>query len=117
MIVVTLPLRTRSEANLREHWTKRAERTKQHRGTTRLVLRAKAAPFLPCTVRLTRISPCELDDDNLRSALKACRDGVADWLGINDRDRRVTWEYGQAKGGVREYAVRVEVWRRAEGTD
>jgi len=37
------------------------------------------------------------------------RDGVADYLGIDDRDPRVVWEYAQAKGEVREYAVLIEV--------
>jgi hypothetical protein len=62
-------------------------------------------------VHLTRIAPRELDDDNLRGALKSTRDGVADALGIDDRDPRVRWGYGQERGKVREYAVRVEVAR------
>lgn len=41
-----------------------------------------------------------LDDDNLRSALKAVRDGIAEKLGIDDRDPRVEWRYGQRKGMV-----------------
>lgn len=62
-------------------------------------------------VKLTRVAPRELDCDNLRGALKGCRDGVADWLCINDRDRRVRWEYDQRPGGVREYAVQIEISR------
>jgi hypothetical protein len=53
-----------------------------------------------------------LDDDNLRGATKSCRDGVADWLGINDNDERVVWLYQQRKGAPREYAVEVTVDRR-----
>lgn len=33
----------------------------------------------------------------------------ADWLGLNDRDPRVTWTYDQRKGGVREYAVEITI--------
>lgn len=112
MISVDLPIRAVSCSNLREHWAKRAKRTAQHRGLASLVLTAKDRAgwgYLPCTVRLVRIAPRQLDDDNLRPALKATRDGVADWLGIDDRDPRVRWEYGQERGAPKHYAVRVEV--------
>lgn len=58
---------------------------------------------------LTRIAPRELDGDNLQSSLKACRDGVADWLGVDDRDPRVTWSYAQRRGAPHYYAVEVQV--------
>ena len=35
--------------------------------------------------------------------------GFCDALGIDDRDPRVTWRYGQERGGAREYAVRITV--------
>jgi hypothetical protein len=63
-----------------------------------------------CAITLTRISPLALDDDNLRTALKAVRDELAEGvLGMpNDRDPRVVWIYGQAKPATpRTYAVRV----------
>jgi len=37
-------------------------------------------------VRMTRLSPQGLDDDNLASAMKGCRDAIAAWLGVDDRD-------------------------------
>lgn len=105
-----LNIRTVSEANTREHWAKRAKRTKEHRGIARVVAEALLKkPQLPCTVRLTRVAPRRLDDDNLRPALKAVRDGIADWLGVNDRDPRVTWAYEQDSDGAGGYHVRVEV--------
>jgi len=55
------------------------------------------------------VSPGE-KGDNLRGALKAVRDQVATWLGVDDADPRVTWEYGQAVDGRPRYqAVRIEV--------
>lgn len=42
-------------------------------------------------VRLVRVSPGELDDDNAVAAAKNVRDGVADALGVDDRDPRVVW--------------------------
>ena len=39
--------------------------------------------------------------------LDAVRDGIADALGIDDRDKRITWRYGQQRGAPLQYAVRV----------
>jgi hypothetical protein len=64
------------------------------------------------TVTMARVAPRELDDDNLRGALKAVRDGIADAFGVNDRDPRVTWVYGQRRGSTpRTYAVQVDIER------
>ena len=62
-----------------------------------------------CTVTLTRIAPRKLDCDNLRGALKAVRDGVADWLGVDDGSERITWKYAQERGKPKWHSVRVEV--------
>lgn len=113
MLTVTLPIRAESVSNLREHWRQRASRAKLHRTTAWAELRAadKEPRLLgPVTVTLTRIAPRPLDGhDNLRASLKATVDGVADWLGVPDNDPRVRWEYAQAKGAPKVYAVRVEV--------
>ena len=108
---VFVPLKIVSVANLREHWGQKAARAKLHRSHTALALRASTALCvpLPGVVRLVRIAPRKLDDDNLSSALKACRDGVADWLGINDNDPRVRWEYGQERGKPGEHGLRIEL--------
>lgn len=103
--MIELPLRIESVANKREHWSKRAARTKLHR------FAAVAVPAhpLPCVVTLTRIAPRELDGDNLQSGFKALRDGIADRLGVKDNDPRIEWRYRQARGRAKEYAARVEV--------
>ena len=112
-MTVTVPIRTVSEANVRAHWPARAERAREQRHMTRLVLRAQSCPrpALPIVVTLTRVAPRELDDDTLRCALKAVRDGVADYLGVDDRHPDVGWLYAQRRGNVREYAAEVEVVR------
>lgn len=113
MIAVTLPIRAESVANLREHWSKRAKRAKLHRDTTRFALRCydKHARLKQEVVKVTliRIAPRALDGDNAQASLKACRDGVADWLGVPDNDPRIRWEYQQERGAPKTYAVRVEV--------
>jgi hypothetical protein len=103
-----LPIRTNNGLNAREHWAARSRRVKKERGLAGTVVPRFA---LPCTVTLVRISPGLLDDDNLRGALKGVRDGIADRLGVDDRDPRVTWLYAQERD--KGYAVRVEFRPRA----
>ena len=114
MISVILPIKIVSEANLRQHWRKVAARTRQHRQTARLVLQQYARPMGDgevFTITLTRVAPRTLDDDNLASGFKAARDGVADWLGIDDGSPRIRWQYAQERGRAGEYAARVcVVW-------
>lgn len=109
-LAIEYPTRTVSEANQREHWAKKAKRAKGQRAIAQLSARHMRIN-LPCGIVLTRIAPRMLDDDNLRGALKATRDGIADHLGISDNDPRVQWHYGQDRkhGAPRYYAVRVRV--------
>lgn len=66
-------------------------------------------------VRLTRHAPSDgLDDDNLRSAFKAIRDGIADALRIDDGDRRIAFEYAQRRAPKGVYFVLVEIRALAE---
>lgn len=110
MITTTIPLRTVSESNAHEHWRVRQRRAKEQRGTTALVMRSLSRPGpLPLVVTITRIAPRALDSDNLAGSQKHIRDGVADWLGIDDRDPRIEWRYAQERGAPKSYAVRIEV--------
>lgn len=121
-LATIIPVCTVSGANVREHWTTRQKRAKEHREAayyaflSQLRGRVRARIHLklnkPLRIRLTRIAPRALDDDNLRSALKHIRDGVTDALGLsNDRDSRLRWEYEQTKGKPKQYVVSVQIWR------
>ena len=56
----------------------------------------------------------DLDTDNLAGGFKAVRDGIADWLGINDGDKAITWNYTQERGQPKQYAARVVIeWSKA----
>jgi len=59
---------------------------------------------------LTRIAPRQLDSDNLESALKAVRDGIATGLGIDDRSSLVRYVPSQEHGAPRYCAVRAELF-------
>jgi len=112
-----MPIRTRSEANLSEHWAKRGRRAREQRQTallfTRLALKKYKPTWYPVKgklrITITRIGVRKLDDDNLARSNKAIRDGVADALGVDDGDDRLEWKYAQKRGGVREYFVEVEL--------
>ena len=73
------------------------------------------SPFrfpLPCVVRLTRLGGRELDDDNLRRAVKAVRDTGAAWLGVDDADPRARWRYRQRPADASGGEIRVTQARR-----
>lgn len=106
-----LPIRLVSEANLREHWRARDKRASDQRGTTLRCL--SSIPFVtpkpPLVVTIVRVAPRKLDDDNLAISGKHVRDGIADYLGVDDGDPRITWRYEQAQGEPGQYATRIQI--------
>lgn len=90
----------------------RAERVKTHRQVGfaagqlfRPHLASVRARYF--VVRLTRMAPRAMDDDNLANAFKSVRDGVASALGVNDRDARVRYVTDQVPG---EHLVRIALY-------
>lgn len=61
-------------------------------------------------VTLTSFRRRELDGDNIVGGFKPLRDAIARWLGCDDSERFITWEYGQVmtKGEVGT-VVRIEI--------
>lgn len=49
-------------------------------------------------VTLIRCGPKELDGDNLQTSFKSLRDAISKSLGVDDADRRITWQYRQCPG-------------------
>lgn len=99
-----------------EHWTEKNDR---HKVQKRIVFYSlsphKEKLSLPCTVRMTRLAPRELDEkDNLRIALKWVADSIAEVItqdfvpGRADGDKRIKWEYNQQFS--KEYKVKIEIW-------
>ena len=94
-------LRTVPGMNVREHYMARFRRVRDEKERVAWELkRLREKPPLPCVVTLTRLAPSSgLDDDNLVGAMKAIRDSVADWLGVDDKDSAtVRYEYAQQRG-------------------
>lgn len=123
-----LPLKTISEGNSgSEHWSAKNKRHKMQQFFIRSLFAHEAAQItLPCIVKFTRLSPRELDDDNLTMAFKWIRDEVSECLipekrsvyvtkqgkvreikGRADSDPRIIWQYAQEK--ARLSGVRIEI--------
>lgn len=112
MIQITLPIKTLSEANLREHWAAKSKRVKLQRTYASVMVGQHFRKIMATgrfIVTLTRIAPRSLDSDNLPRSFKAIRDGVADAIGIDDGSKRYTWVYDQKKGKPKEYAVKIKI--------
>ena len=112
MIEVEIPVHIEPlNSSWTDSWRTRPARNTSHRAATWFALKgAKIAPVLPCVVTLTRIAPRRLDvHDNLAGGFRSCVDAIADWLGVDDADPRVSWRYEQAKGKPKQYAARVRI--------
>lgn len=120
IIRFTLPLEVVSEANQRGHWAKHHKRKQAHRWIacqyTKVWLWTELGGRV-CVVTLTRVKgprQRDFDDDNLRSAFKAIRDGIADAIGIDDGSKGIRWEYAQERRGGSLGCVAVKI-ERLEG--
>jgi hypothetical protein len=117
VIEATIPVKIESSLNLREHWRVRANRNTSHRAAAFFALQgltfapSERMQLLPCVITMTRIAPRELDDDNLAGGFKSVRDGIADWFGIDDADKRLRFQCKQEKGAPKFYAARIEIER------
>lgn len=127
-IIWEIPLKTVSEANSSEHWTKSSKRHRQQQFFIRQLFNTESIKIgLPCTVKMTRMSSRLLDDDNLRTAFKWIRDEISECLipekcgkyvdnkgiirflkGRADNDTRIIWEYAQEKS--RNQGVKIEIF-------
>ena len=101
----SIPVRVVSLANFRGHLHARAKIVAQQRKDARLVVRdlmaqighgyPQGCKITVISVILTRCGGRKLDSDNLVSAFKAVRDGVAEGLGVDDGDASVAWSCWQ----------------------
>ena len=101
----SIPGHLPSRANQRVHWSKAQKRARLQRSTacgyTLAAMGTQLQPRRPVLVRMTRVSPRLLDDDNLQGAFKSMRDGIADAFRVDDSPSGpITWEYGQRRGKV-----------------
>lgn len=111
---VFVPIRVRS--NMREHWAVKAKRIAAERSAVNLMmyLNREWHSTLPVNVQFSRYGPKTMDDDNLRIALKGCRDEIAKLLRCDDGDlEKIVFEYRQEKAAF--YGVRILISERKAG--
>lgn len=117
--VVLTGLRTPNPLNGQHgHWSKKAKLRREQRAMAGLhTLTVGSVQFVrglskhvpwKVEVTITRVAPSRgLDPhDGLGAALKGVIDGVADALGVDDRDPRVVWKLEQRRGP---WAVEISV--------
>ena len=113
-----IPLRTCSEANTREHWTKKKKRHDAQKRAVRLFYNNNSTTItLPVHIKLTRIAPRNLDVfDNLPASFKCIVDCLCDLLvprlkpGRADNDERITLSCDQKKGDRKQYGIIVNFY-------
>lgn len=126
-IVWKIAIKTVSEANRSEHWSKSHKRHKQQQLFIRLAFKRETTKIpLPCKVRLIRVGPRCLDaDENLPMAFKWIKDEISECLipemrkvyvtkkgkiqaikGRADSDPRITWKFDQEKSKT--IGIRIE---------
>lgn len=100
MTPISIPLKTGAGLNDREHWRSKATRAKREKTAIGWGLVGRKKPTLPCCCLITRVAPSNgLDDDNLAGSMKATRDAVAAWLGIDDKHHDIVrYSYAQRRG-------------------
>lgn len=117
MIEFTLPIKTISEANSSEHWTKKHKRHKQQKFIVRSFLNTlKPNITLPCHITLTRIAPRSLDAaDNLPASFKWILDTICDYIlpglanGRADSNPDIHVTYSQEKGKPKQYSIKINI--------
>ena len=107
------PLKTVSEMNCAEHWTKKSKRHRMQKKIIQLIWNTSDDDIhLPCHITLTRLATRELDYDNLVCSMKWVLDSICDLLvpglrpGRADGDKRITVDYKQDK--AKSMGIRIE---------
>ena len=112
-IVVVLPLHLAPVGNRREHPLTRARRTRREINAVLKGLVGHKPPPLPVVFDLCRTGWNALDPDGLVASMKAPIDALAEWLGVNDRNRRLYWRLSQAVTREKRVSRRTGRWEAA----
>lgn len=113
-VSLTLPLRTKSEANCFEHWRVKHERHKQQQFFVAYAMKdVKDLIQLPCKILFTRMAKNMLDKhDNLPMSFKYIVDCVCSILtgnkqaGKADSDERISISYDQIAS--KDYGIKID---------
>lgn len=114
-VEITLPLRTVSEANSSEHWSRKSKRHNTQKELVKWQLKNKKPPNqTPVEITLTRIAPRYMDYSNLVSSFKYIEDACAEYFhpglapGRADGFGDISFIHKQLKGNPKEYKIKIE---------
>lgn len=115
IITLTIPLRTKSEANSFDHWRVKHERHRKQRFLVFNALKPYAQMLrMPCSILFTRYAPKKLDKhDNLPISFKYIVDACCTMITKNyvagraDDDERISIAYDQVIS--KEYSIKIEI--------
>jgi hypothetical protein len=110
-----LKIRTVSEANSSEHWSKKSKRHRIQKKMVWWLLQCNKPPnHTPVHITLTRIAPRYMDYSNLVSSFKYIEDACAEYFHPNLAPGRadgfgdITFLHKQEKGIPKEYKIKIE---------
>lgn len=98
--------------NARVHWATKARKAKEYRAECRLLtlIAGVSAPEGRSVLALEFVAPDRRprDDDNLVAAFKSGRDGIAEALGVDDRQFVTEFRMSESthKGGMVKVTIR-----------
>lgn len=116
-MVILIATKTTNPLNgSHQHWrVKAAQRKKQRAAVIEAVegLEPWSGGF-PVSIELVRCAPSNgLDDDSLPASMKAIRDQLTEWLGLDDdRTPLIQWRYDQRRTPRGCYLVEATIARR-----
>jgi hypothetical protein len=100
----------KTNMNSRAHWGTKKRIAKHERIMVRDALKLKfAQPRLPLVVTLIRCSTGWPDSDQAVTSMKHVRDGVADFIGVDDGDNRITWNVERRRVPRREQGTVIRI--------
>jgi hypothetical protein len=116
-MTVVVPVKTTNPLNGSwGHWRVGANQRKKQRKAVQQAVAGleRWGGGFPVVITLTRVAPSNgLDDDSLPASMKAIRDEITEWLGLDDdRTPLIKWQYDQRRGKRGEYLVEAVIHRR-----
>jgi len=126
LVDVIIPIKTYSEQNLTEHWSKKARRHKTQQKAVHIALLPykhqlqdiflKIQPGSKFVIVLNRIAPRKMDYDNMVYSFKWIVDQICENInpglakGRADDNSYISFQYDQKRGKVNQYAIQLQIF-------
>jgi hypothetical protein len=113
MIELRIPgLVPKTNMNSRAHWAAKHRIAKHERTTAGGLLLKFKRPRPPLVVTLIRCSTGWPDSDQAVTSMKHVRDGVADFLGVDDGHDGITWNVERRRVSKKEQGTIIRIEAR-----